>query len=61
MDRTPPAAKSDEIELYLRTYYSLLRSTGPVRIRSLEETHKRLAYVIPMLELLYQASRREGG
>ena len=39
MDRTPPAAKSDEIELYIRTYYSLLRSTGPVRIRSLEETH----------------------
>lgn len=39
MDRTPPAAKSDEIELYIRTYYSLLRSSGPVRIRSLEETH----------------------
>ena len=31
------------------------------RESSLEETHKRLAYVIPMLELLYQASRREGG
>jgi hypothetical protein len=29
------------------------------REASLEETHKRLAYVIPMLELLYQASRRE--
>jgi hypothetical protein len=39
MDRTPPAAKSDEIELYIRTYYSLLRSSGAVRIRSLEETH----------------------
>jgi hypothetical protein len=39
MDRTPPAAKSDEIELYIRTYYSLLRSSGPVRIRSLEDTH----------------------
>ncbi|HAJ36537.1 MAG TPA: hypothetical protein DCL15_12690 [Chloroflexi bacterium] len=39
MDRTPPAAKSDEIELYIRTYYSLLRSSAPVRIRSLEETH----------------------
>ncbi|MBE2241065.1 MAG: hypothetical protein IAE81_24985 [Caldilineaceae bacterium] len=39
MDRTPPAAKSDEIELYIRTYYSLLRSTGTVRIRSLEDTH----------------------
>jgi hypothetical protein len=31
------------------------------RETSLEETHKRLAYVIPMLDLLYQASRREGG
>ena len=40
MDRTPPTAKSDEIELYIRTYYSLLRSSGPVRIRSMEETHR---------------------
>ncbi|MBK8045748.1 MAG: hypothetical protein IPK16_00610 [Anaerolineales bacterium] len=39
MDRTPPVVNSDEIELYIRTYYSLLRSTGPIRIRSLEETH----------------------
>lgn len=39
MDRTPPRANSDEIELYIRTYYSLLRSTAPFRIRSLEETH----------------------
>ena len=39
MDRTPPRANSDEIELYIRTYYSLLRSSGPIRIRSLEETH----------------------
>jgi hypothetical protein len=31
------------------------------REASPEETHKRLAYVIPMLDLLYQASRREGG
>jgi hypothetical protein len=31
------------------------------RESSPQETHKRLAYVIPMLELLYQASRREGG
>ena len=39
MDRTPPLAYSEEIELYVRTYYSLLRSSGPIRVRSLEETH----------------------
>lgn len=39
MDRTPPAAGSEEIELYIRTIYSLLRSSGPIRLRSLEETH----------------------
>jgi hypothetical protein len=39
MDRTIPAAGNEEIELYLRTYYSLLRSSGPIRIRSLEEVH----------------------
>ncbi len=39
MDRTPPIAYSEEIELYVRTYYSLLRSSAPIRVRSLEETH----------------------
>lgn len=39
MDRATPVAHSEEIELYVRTYYSLLRSSGPVRVRSLEETH----------------------
>ena len=39
MDRTPPLAYSEEIELYVRTYYSLLRSSAPIRVRSLEETH----------------------
>ncbi|RME59437.1 MAG: hypothetical protein D6790_10690, partial [Caldilineae bacterium] len=39
MDRTPPAAGNEEIELYIRTIYSLLRSSGPIRLRSLEETH----------------------
>ena len=28
MDRQPPRAISDEIDLYIRTYYSLLRSSG---------------------------------
>jgi hypothetical protein len=39
MDRSVPVAHSEEIELYIRTYYSLLRSSGPIRVRSLEETH----------------------
>lgn len=42
MDRTPPRVNSDEIELYIRTYYSLLRSSGAIRIRSLEETHSTM-------------------
>ncbi|MCB0044422.1 MAG: hypothetical protein KDD92_03230 [Caldilineaceae bacterium] len=39
MDRTTPTAQNEEIELYIRTYYSLLRSSAPVRVRSLEDTH----------------------
>lgn len=39
MDRATPASENEEIELYMRTYYSLLRSSGEVQIRSLEETH----------------------
>lgn len=39
MDRQPPRATSDEIELYMRTYYSLLRSSGQVRVRAFEEAH----------------------
>lgn len=39
MERETPTTASEEIELYLRTYYSLLRSSGEVLIRSLEETH----------------------
>ncbi len=39
MERTIPSTASDEIELYLRTMYSLLRSTAEVQIRTLEETH----------------------
>lgn len=39
MDRQPPRASSDEIELYVRTYYSLLRSSGLVRVRAFEEAH----------------------
>jgi len=39
MERTVPSTASEEVELYLRTYYSLLRSTSEVKIRTLEEVH----------------------
>ena len=39
MERTVPKSASDEIDLYLRTIYSLLRSSTEVQIRTLEEVH----------------------
>lgn len=42
MDRGIPVAGNEEIELYLRTYYSLLRSTGEFQVRSLEEVHSAM-------------------
>ncbi|MBL8636038.1 MAG: hypothetical protein JNM40_22625 [Myxococcales bacterium] len=39
MDRHPPRTTSDEIDLYVRTYFSLLRSSGEVRVRAFEEAH----------------------
>ncbi|MFZ2096163.1 MAG: hypothetical protein WAV05_05940 [Anaerolineales bacterium] len=39
MERTVPSTASEEVELYLRTYYSLLRSSADVQIRSFEEAH----------------------
>ncbi len=39
MLRDIPSRGNEEIELYMRTYYSLLRSTSDIRVRSLEETH----------------------
>jgi hypothetical protein len=39
MLRTVPETINEEVDLYIRTYYSLLRSTQAVRVRSLEETH----------------------
>ena len=41
MDRTVPSSGNEEINLYLRTYYSLLRSTREVQIKTLIEAHKR--------------------
>ncbi len=42
MDRRVPRTGSEEVELYMRTYYSLLRSTADVRVRSLEEVHANM-------------------
>lgn len=39
MERSVPTRASEEIDLYIRTIYSLLKSTTRVRIRSLEEVH----------------------
>jgi len=39
VERQRPDTSSDEIDLYIRTYYSLLRSSGEVRVRSFEEAH----------------------
>jgi hypothetical protein len=39
MLRDIPSRGNEEIDLYMRTYYSLLRSTADIRVRSLEETH----------------------
>ena len=39
MDRTVPKTGSEEIELYMRTYYSLLRSSDAIRIETLVESH----------------------
>jgi hypothetical protein len=39
MERMPPVLPSDEIDLYVQTYTSLLRSTGDVRVRAFEEAH----------------------
>lgn len=39
MERTVPSTVSEEIDLYLRTIYSLLRTTAEVQIRTLEEVH----------------------
>ena len=42
MDRTVPSSGNEEINLYLRTYYSLLRSTREVKLKTLIEAHKRM-------------------
>lgn len=39
MERKPPEPESEEIALYISTYFSLLRSSGEVRVRAFEEAH----------------------
>lgn len=39
MDRTVPKTGSEEIQLYMRTYYSLLRSSQMIHIETLVESH----------------------
>ena len=39
MERQSPVAPADEIDLYVRTYTSLLRSSGDVDVRAFEEAH----------------------
>ncbi|MGB0389138.1 MAG: DUF6909 family protein [Ardenticatenaceae bacterium] len=39
MDRAIPVPGNEEIKLYIRSYFSLLRSSGAVRVKSLEEMH----------------------
>ncbi len=51
MERTVPDTASEEVELYLRTYYSLLRTSDDVQIRTLEEVHSG------MNSLLHQHAR----
>jgi hypothetical protein len=46
MERTIPTTESEEIELYQRTYYSLLRTTAEVKIRSLEEVHSSIVSLL---------------
>ncbi len=53
MDRKVPRTESEEIQLYLRTYYSLLRSSEDVQIKSLVEAHAQ------MESLLHKHARSE--
>ncbi len=42
MERTVPTTASEAIDLYLRTFYSLLRTTAEVQIRTMEESHSAM-------------------
>ncbi len=46
MERTVPKTATEEIDLYLRTVYSLLRSTTEIQIRTLEEVHAGMSSLL---------------
>ena len=53
MERTIPRTATEEIDLYLRTIYSLLRSTTEIHIRTIEEVHAEWdLYCILMPEII---------
>jgi hypothetical protein len=41
-DEVPPSRLSDEVELYQRTYNTLLRSSGETALRVLESSHRQM-------------------
>ena len=49
MERTVPQVASEEIELYLRTYYSLLRASTEVKVHALVETHAGMKSLLHMM------------
>ena len=53
MLRTVPETINEEVDLYIRTYYSLLRSSSDVQILTLEEAHSG------MNSLLHPLARAE--
>ncbi len=66
MKRSIPSIDADIINLYMRTYYSLLRTTEEVQIRTLEETHTTMhsilheragAMVVDMSAFIYSGLR----
>ncbi|MEP7286374.1 MAG: hypothetical protein ABI947_11455 [Chloroflexota bacterium] len=46
MDRKVPRTGSEEIDLYIRTYYSLLRSSNAIQLDALVETHKAMESIL---------------
>ena len=55
MERTTPRTASQQIDLYLQTLYSLLRTTADVQIRAFEEVHAG------MNSLLHAEARHDPG
>ncbi len=49
MDRTVPKTGSEEIQLYMRTYYSLLRSSHLIQIETLVESHMAMESSLHLL------------